>query len=106
VVIWGQVHKEVRRLLKVEIASNMSRFFSAARIDRILELLERNKSTEVASILSAIGKATDYELSGEFKSLVNSDFIDSTRAYLISFFQLCCFISNFHFLYLLSFNDH
>jgi len=79
------VHKEISRLLKVEIASNMSRFFSAARIDRILELLERNMSTQVASILSAIGKTTDHELSGEFKSLVNSDFIDSTHAYLSSF---------------------
>lgn len=45
-----------------------------------MELLEKNKSTEVTSVLSAIGKATDYELSGEFVSFFNCDFTGLTSA--------------------------
>ena len=102
--MWEQVHKEVGRLLKVEIASNMSKFFSTARIERILELLEKNKSTEVTSVLSAIGKATDYELSGEFVSVFNCDFTGLSK--LSTVFRSCCFIDKFNCLYLLTFSSH
>jgi hypothetical protein len=48
-----------------DVANQLRKFFTPARVDKFFELLQQQAKNSIAStLLSAVGKSSDYDMSG------------------------------------------
>lgn len=61
-----QIHKEIQRLTGKDAANRLQRFYTPARVEKFLELLQRDVKSDIASTLSAVRKSSDYDMNSKY----------------------------------------
>jgi hypothetical protein len=61
-----QIQKEIQRMTGNDVANQLRKFFTPARVDKFFELLQQQAKNSIAStLLSAVGKSSDNDMSAQ-----------------------------------------